>query len=219
MRASDARKQSAMESLKSPDASFDELIDLGDTDFVRRAYLEVFNRPVDDDGLRNYVRQLRRGRRKLEILRELVESEEGQAKGASLAGKDEALAFHAAGVSGGRRRRLLTILRTGSRERDLAELDVTIQIVANHLHRLERSMRDDLLHLSAKIDRLLEIAQRSDFGAVPGNTADDSTQGAKPSANSSPSSSGLSADGYVEFASSAVHETYKDMLRHARPRR
>jgi hypothetical protein len=208
-----------MESLKTPDASFDELIDLGDADFVKRAYLEILDRPADDDGLRNYVRQLRRGRRKLEILRELVESEEGRAKGALLAGKEEALAIHAAGASSGRRRRLLTMLLTGSQERDLTELDVTIRIVANHLHRIERSMRDDLLHMSAKLDRLLAIAERSDSGGLPGHAADDSTQGAKPSANSSPSLSRSSGDARWDFASSAVHETYKDLLRHARPSR
>jgi hypothetical protein len=208
-----------MESLKTPDASFDELIDLGDADFVRQAYLKVLNRPVDADGLSNYVRQLRRGRRKFEILCELAESEEGHAKGASQAGIADALALHPTGVSNGRRRGLLSMLFTGSRESELVELDVTVRIVANHLHRLEGAMRDDQLQMSTKLDRLLAIAERSDSGGIPGNKAYDSSQGAEASENSSPSLSASPGDGHADFASSAVLETYKNLLRHARSHR
>lgn len=69
--------------------SLDELLSLYDERFVRCAYLTLLGREADASGLSNYVRQLRRGAAKVQLIVELAESEEGRNAGPKLQGLAE----------------------------------------------------------------------------------------------------------------------------------
>lgn len=71
--------------------SLEYLCSQWDVDFVRSAYLTILRRYPDGEGEENYVRQIRAGVPKLEILRALARSKEGRAIGARLPGLDCAL--------------------------------------------------------------------------------------------------------------------------------
>ncbi len=58
--------------------SLDELLSLYDERFVRCAYWTLLRREADPGGLANYLRQLRRGAAKVQLIVELADSEEGR---------------------------------------------------------------------------------------------------------------------------------------------
>jgi hypothetical protein len=80
----------------------DELLQLDDEQFVRAVYRTLFGRPVDPGGLVNYLRRLREGTSKLDIVVELRASEEGRARNAHLPGL-ETLPLAKAGPKGAAR--------------------------------------------------------------------------------------------------------------------
>lgn len=76
-------------SLTGAAASLDELLSLYDERFVRCAYLTLLGREADASGLSNYVRQVRRGAAKVQLIAELADSEEGRNAGPKLHGLAE----------------------------------------------------------------------------------------------------------------------------------
>jgi FkbM family methyltransferase len=72
-----------------PITNLNELLDLFDEDFVRAAYLAVLGRPVDPDGLNNYLIQIRRGEPKEKIISELATSKEGRNRSHQMRGLPE----------------------------------------------------------------------------------------------------------------------------------
>ena len=120
--------------LLKPAASIDELLALGDDDFVSAAYRSVLDRAVDGDGLRNYLAQVRRGVSKERILAELAASPEGRAKAVPLPGLPQLLAEH-----GPRPRcRLCRLLRRLVADA-IEPLLQQLRILDNRLYRLERA--------------------------------------------------------------------------------
>ena len=64
-----------------------------DVPFVHAAYLALLGREPDADGVSHYVAQLRSGRRKIEILKQLRRSAEGREYDASMPGLDKAISL------------------------------------------------------------------------------------------------------------------------------
>ena len=73
-------------------ASLEELLSLHDSQFITAAYLTILKRPVDDDGLAGYLRHLRDGMSKAELLAVLARSPEGQAANCQLPGLTDLIA-------------------------------------------------------------------------------------------------------------------------------
>lgn len=67
------------------------LLALDDAPFVHAAYLALLGREPDADGISHYVAQLRVGRRKIDILKQLRRSPEGREYGASIPDLDKAI--------------------------------------------------------------------------------------------------------------------------------
>ena len=104
--------------LLPPVMSIHELLELESKDFVRAAYWSVLRRSADEGGQRYYEEALRRGRTRLDILRDLALSEEarsrgvgGQFRGLASAGAESA----SGGVFEAWRRRLARWVRRYSR--------------------------------------------------------------------------------------------------------
>ena len=75
-----------------PARSVDELLKLNDYDFVECAYLSILGRPVDAEGLANYLQHVRAGADRLALIRALATSPEGaRLDQARLPGLKEAL--------------------------------------------------------------------------------------------------------------------------------
>lgn len=74
-----------------PPESVDHLLELHDTRFVRAAYLALLGRAADVQGHANYLRLLRRGVSKTEIIRVLADSDEGRRANRKLPGLDSLL--------------------------------------------------------------------------------------------------------------------------------
>jgi hypothetical protein len=62
------------------------LLNLDGEDFVYSAYVTVFNRLPDSDGLVNYLKELQSGISKIAIVSRLRNSSEWQQSGSSIAG-------------------------------------------------------------------------------------------------------------------------------------
>lgn len=71
--------------------SLNELLDWHDVNFIRCAYVTVLGRQPDRNGERNYLDELRAGRSRLDILRQLRRSAEGRKFDPGIAGLDRAL--------------------------------------------------------------------------------------------------------------------------------
>lgn len=71
--------------------SLAELLSLDDLDFVRCAYATLLGRQPDPQGERYYVNRIRTGRAKMEIIRDLRQSQEGQAFEPQTMGMDQAI--------------------------------------------------------------------------------------------------------------------------------
>jgi FkbM family methyltransferase len=74
--------------------TIEELLSLYDTAFIECAYWTILGRQVDPSGLRNYLNQVRKGVSKGQIVAELIQSQEGQARAVELPGIGELLAAH-----------------------------------------------------------------------------------------------------------------------------
>src|SRR5438552_15681190 len=68
-----------------------ELLGTEDAAFVRTAYKVILRREPDPGGFSHYLRRLRSGADKLEILRDLRMSPEGESKGSDLPGLSQSL--------------------------------------------------------------------------------------------------------------------------------
>jgi hypothetical protein len=68
------------------------LLDLYDEAFVVRAYQVILGRPPDPGGLQNYLRQVREGVHKAQIVSELAESAEGRSRHLDLPGLPDLIA-------------------------------------------------------------------------------------------------------------------------------
>ena len=71
------------------------LLNLPDRLFVEASYKVVLGRPVDADGMANYVAKVQNGVDKVQILVELATSAEGRQRSQDLAGLNEAIAKYA----------------------------------------------------------------------------------------------------------------------------
>jgi len=116
------------------------LLEKGDVQFVRSAYWTLLGRQVDDNGLANYLTQLRAGADKADILVALALSLEGKRRQIQVPGM-EAL-FTASQQREPSRwirflRRLATPLHAPTES-----LERGWRIVDNHLHRLEATLAD-----------------------------------------------------------------------------
>jgi FkbM family methyltransferase len=82
--------------------TLDDLLDLHDETFVRRAYQLLLHREADPVGLRHYTRRIRRGSTRIKVLAELAGSPEARGTGSSLPGLKQAIRRH-------RRREMLSL--------------------------------------------------------------------------------------------------------------
>jgi FkbM family methyltransferase len=74
-----------------PASTLEELLSCWDEKFVHRAYLSILKRLADPGGLSNYVRQIRAGVSKEQIIAELASSDEGLKAAPKLPGLQELL--------------------------------------------------------------------------------------------------------------------------------
>ncbi len=72
------------EPARTPPIGLDELLRVGDTTFVEHAYRVTLGRPADPIGRSQYLRALRRGAGRLEVLALLLDSPEGRRHAASV---------------------------------------------------------------------------------------------------------------------------------------
>lgn len=88
-----------MQAADEPQAAstLDELLALHDQQFVRCAYLTLFGRAADPQGLQYYTARLRAGHAKLGVLRQLCKSAEARTQAARLPGLQAALARYRRG--------------------------------------------------------------------------------------------------------------------------
>ncbi len=75
----------------SPAKDLRALLALDDAEFVASAYLTLLRRPADEEGFEHYLRKLRAGFTKLELIASVCESSEGRSKGRLLPGLDKAM--------------------------------------------------------------------------------------------------------------------------------
>jgi len=144
-------------------ADVDTLLALHDERFVRQAYLLVLGREADDDGLRNYLAQVRRGVDKAGIVAELALSGEGRKAPRRLAGLD-ALAHNPARAAPGRLRRLLErLVKPGlaATEMQLRALDNRLAVMADAQEQALAQLRDELRVLSNRLDVAMATSMSS----------------------------------------------------------
>jgi len=84
--------------LASQPRTLDELLKLHDEAFVTGAYKVLLGRPPDPEGLENYLRQIRAGTQKSQIVAELAGSPEGRSRSAELPGLGSLIAEHRKGA-------------------------------------------------------------------------------------------------------------------------
>lgn len=66
-----------------------ELISMDGFQFVKNAYAEILLREPDPGGLVNYLEKLESGQSKIDILKELSQSEEGRSRGVVISGLED----------------------------------------------------------------------------------------------------------------------------------
>jgi len=133
--------------LASPAVNLTALLEQGDVQFVRLAYQVLLGRQVDDDGLTNYLAQLRSGADKCSVLIEIASSLEGRRLQIQVPGLDKLLAAP-------RPRRSSSLVRFLQRlakplHTPTESLERGWRIVDNHLHRLEAKLADQAAEISA----------------------------------------------------------------------
>jgi hypothetical protein len=75
-------------------AHVDELLVLGDEEFLEQAYTTLLGRHIDPVGQHYYLHRLRTGHGREKAIAQMMESPEGRVRNVELAGLDELLAAH-----------------------------------------------------------------------------------------------------------------------------
>jgi hypothetical protein len=136
-------------SASKPAESVEQLLSLDDEDFVRCAYLSVLGRPADPSGLAGYVRQVRLGADKKDLVVALATSPEAYKLPTNLQGLKEL-------VHASKQKRSSFFLRAIRHLSSEALRPVTMQLQAyeHQLNRLNDSMKARFDNLDAAIERL-----------------------------------------------------------------
>lgn len=121
----------------------DALLEREDDEFVTAAYLALLRRWPDPEGFAHYLRKLRGGAHKLDIVRQIRDSQEGKRVGAKLVGLDQALRDY-------RFSRLLPIGKW--RRRKYSAASATAE-------RVERQIESRLNAVDAKLERVLQLLE------------------------------------------------------------
>lgn len=144
----------------------DELLDLQDTAFISAAYQGVLGRDPDPGGSSTYLRLLRLGTPKLEILSALRGSAEGASKPERLSGLDAAIARHRGHVHGWRRKLAEWLVPDLGRRTRVIEAQVFAMDAAHQrrLDRIERhleSLSRELRSVGSSVDGRLRDVSRA----------------------------------------------------------
>lgn len=152
------------------------LLDQGDARFVRLAYQALLGRKVDDNGLANYLAQLRSGADKAGILVEIASSLEGRRSQIQVPGLDELITAsrqHKPSRLNRFLQRLAKPLHTPTES-----LERGWRIVDNHLHRLEAHLVGQAAEISALRSDLQSMRSRIESSAQVTSVAHAAAQAA-----------------------------------------
>ena len=141
-------------SASDPAKSVEQLLKFHDEDFVRCAYLSVLGRPADPSGLAAYLRHVRRGADKKDLLVALATSPEGEYFAAErMPGLKELVeaARH-------KRRSLLSRVVRRFASEAFGPLNAQLEAYERRLIELKESMQDRFDRLEAIIEQLSQAS-------------------------------------------------------------
>jgi glycosyltransferase involved in cell wall biosynthesis len=135
-----------------------QLVSYQDERFVQCAYEALLNRKPDDEGMRFYLRSVRAGISKLEILSQIRLSPEGQAKSIDVVGLDEAIKRH-------RRRKLPilgALLRIFGGTHAEGSAGIRARKIENSLYVLDAQMNRGFAEIGASLGHLKRLIEATD---------------------------------------------------------
>jgi len=135
-----------------PAHSVERLLSLYDEDFVRCAYQTILGRDPDRSGLENYLRQVRRGIAKQQIVAELALSPEGKRCSIDVPGLREAIAVYA--------KRRPSILARLYRRVTSDSYESIARILDNRLFALEQRITQQSTQITELLDWLKRDPQQ-----------------------------------------------------------
>lgn len=153
--------------------TLDDLLSLGDEDFVLQAYRSLLGREADESGLASYLRQVRQGVDKSALLVALAKSSEGSKRGVQVEGLATLLERHDA-PRPGRAQRALKRLIQPFRPEPLEPVLRQQRALENRLYRIEALLQQQaavLQDMDSRLGRLAAAAPQSAAGSLPAATA------------------------------------------------
>jgi hypothetical protein len=130
--------------LASQPRTLDELLKLHDEAFVTGAYKVLLGRSPDPQGLENYLRQIRAGTQKSQIVAELAGSPEGRLRSAELPGLGNLIAQHRKGA----RSFWLRIFRRLS-STPTERIERQLRVIDNRLYMMEQCAAEQNRQMAA----------------------------------------------------------------------
>lgn len=137
--------------------TLDDLLRLGDEDFVLQAYRSLLGREADETGLATYLQQVRQGADKALLVAALASSREGREHGARLKGLGALLERHDA-PRPSRLRRALVRLTLPFRPEPLEPVLRQQRMLENRLYRIETLLREQTAAMRAMEERLVRAS-------------------------------------------------------------
>ena len=133
--------------------TIEELFSYQDERFIRCAYRTILGRTPDADGLNYYLRRIRSGISKMEIVAQLGFSKEGKSKQVSLAGFNKAIKQYQ------RERKSFSVTLGGWLGVEHNSLARNVRIVENKMYLLDEYSKGKFFALDEAIRRLEKISQ------------------------------------------------------------
>jgi Domain of unknown function (DUF4214) len=161
--------------LASQARTLDELLKLHDEAFVAGAYKVLLGRLPDPEGLENYLRQVRAGTQKSQIIAELAGSPEGRLRSAEVPGLGNLIAEHRKGARSfwSRIFRRLSSTPTERIERQLRVIDNRLYVMEQCAAEQNRQMAALLIVLTQGLSESVGSSfhpDASDVGDVISST-------------------------------------------------